>query len=105
MDIKIIMQEFNSFLVNLYKDDLVKTTLFGSWARGEETDSSDIDILVVIKGEIIPGREIDKMVDLITEMNMKYDVLLSVIPVSEKDYDELQLPLFKNIKSEGIIIE
>jgi hypothetical protein len=34
--------------VDLHGDDLVGVVVFGSWARGEVRDSSDVDVLVVL---------------------------------------------------------
>jgi hypothetical protein len=51
------------------------------WARGAATADSDIDLVVVLKGKISPGREIDRMIDCITDLNLKYDTLISVVPV------------------------
>jgi predicted nucleotidyltransferase len=36
--------------------------LYGSWARDEATEDSDIEILVIIEGYIEPGKEIDRMI-------------------------------------------
>jgi predicted nucleotidyltransferase len=76
--------------------------LFGSWARDEATDNSDIDVAVVLEGNIKPGREIDAMIDAITDINLEYGVLLSVYPVSKDDYDNRKSPLLVNLRKEGI---
>lgn len=44
------------------------------------------------------------MIDIITEINLKYDVLISVYPVSEQDYMKNNSPLLINIKKEGITV-
>jgi len=67
----------------IYGKRLKSIILYGSWTRGDATDESDIDVLVVLEGRVIPGEEIDRMIDIITGMNLKYGVLLSVYPVSE----------------------
>jgi hypothetical protein len=42
------------------------------------------------------------MIDVITELNLKYGVLISVYPVSEKDFHQTRSPLLMNIRKEGI---
>ncbi len=42
------------------------------------------------------------MIDIITDINLDYGVLLSVYPVSEKDYVNRNSPLLINIRREGI---
>ena len=100
--IKHILEEFRAEAEELYGDRLRDVILYGSWARGEGTEDSDIDVLVVLKGKIYPGEEIDRMIDLITEINLKYETLLAIYPVSEEDYAIINSPLMKNVRREGI---
>ena len=57
---------------------------------------------VVLEGDVNPCREIDRMIDIITEINLEYNVLISVYPVSEKNYNSLNSPLLLNIRKEGV---
>jgi predicted nucleotidyltransferase len=102
MDIKPIIGEFKKEVKKIYENRLDKVILYGSWARGTATNDSDIDLLVVLKGKISPGREIDRMNDCITDLNLKYDTLISVVPVSSEAYTTLDTPLFLNVRREGI---
>jgi predicted nucleotidyltransferase len=97
-----VLEEFRKRLEKLYGERLKNIVLYGSWARGEATEDSDIDIALVFEGEITPGDEIDRMIDIITEINLKYGVLISVYPVSEEDYLNLKSPLLMNIRREGV---
>ncbi|MBN1115461.1 MAG: nucleotidyltransferase domain-containing protein, partial [Oligoflexia bacterium] len=62
-----IIAELKDSLQKLYGPSLAKVIIFGSWARGTATSESDIDIAVVLKGNIMQGKEIDKMSDIVTE--------------------------------------
>ncbi|MEW6620702.1 MAG: nucleotidyltransferase domain-containing protein [bacterium] len=97
-----IIREFKVKIEKLYGKRLKNLLLYGSWARAEATDDSDIDLAVVFDGEITPGNEIDRMIDIIMEINLKYGVLISVYPVSERDYFALKSPLLMNIRREGV---
>ena len=44
------------------------------------------------------------MIDIITEINLKYGVLLSVYPISENDYFTLNSPLLINVRKEGVLL-
>lgn len=104
MDVTTIVNQFKTGTKTLYGEKLKAIILYGSWARGEATSESDIDLLVVLQGEIIPGREIDRMLDLITDLNLEYAVLLSVLPMSENEYIGVNSPLLLNIRREGVAI-
>lgn len=103
MRIDTITTEFKQNAAKLYGDRLVDVILYGSYARGQATESSDIDIAVVLAGEVSPGKEIDRMIDIITDLNLRHCTLLSVYPVSEKDYNTRKSPLLINLRREGIV--
>lgn len=101
-DIRAVLREVKQRLERLYKDRLVSVILYGSYARGEAADSSDIDLVVVLKGGVRPGREIDYMLDAVTDLNLKYNTLISICPVSENAFETVKSPLILNVRQEGI---
>jgi predicted nucleotidyltransferase len=96
--------DFSRKIKQIYRDRLLQVIHYGSTARGDGGTHSDIDILVVLDGLVQPGREIDRMIDVITDINLETGELLSILPVSGKDYAEQQSPLFINIRREGIAV-
>ena len=102
MKIKEILKEFREQIEDLYSKRLKDVILYGSWARGEATEESDIDMVIILDGKVVPGKEIDRMIDIITEINLKYGVLISVYPVSGEDYSATNSPLLINIRREGV---
>ncbi len=102
MRISDILKEFREELENLYQKRLKSIILYGSWARGDATEDSDIDLLIVLEGKVIPGKEIDRMIDIITEINLKHGVLISIYPVSEEDYSTINSPLLINVRRERV---
>ena len=89
-------------LEGLYGARLRQIVLYGSYARGEQTARSDIDVAVVLADVVKPGREIDRMMDAVHGVNLAFDALVSVYPVSERDYATLRSPLLINIRREGV---
>jgi len=73
----------------LYKR-LNRVVLYGTYARGDATEDSDMDLLIVLEGKVIPGEEIDRMMDIVTEI--KYDVLIPVYPnpISKGEKDAMK---------------
>ena len=102
MNLPIVLTEFKRELRHLYGERLKDVILFGSYARGEARAGSDIDVMVILRGEVMPGREIDRMIDVITDLNLKYGILLSVVPMAEEKYLQRNSPLLLNVRREGI---
>ena len=101
-NIKPIIEEFKTRLRELYGKKLNKIILYGSWARGDAKEHSDIDLAVLLEGEVNQGREIDRMIEIITDLQLRYNTLISVYPVSMKNYRSINSPLLMNVHREGI---
>ncbi len=102
MEIEHILKEFREKAEGLYGRRLKRIILYGSFARGQATQDSDIDLTVVLEGNVIAGEEIDRLIDVIADINLNHCVLLSVYPVSERDYNSVDSPLLLNIREEGV---
>ena len=96
------IRQFKQAVKEIYGSRLKQVVLYGSWARGNASEKSDIDLMVVLSGEVQPGLELDRMIDVITDINLEYDVLISVLPVSEDNFNTLQSPLLLNVRKEGV---
>ncbi len=104
MNTKQILKEFKERLKAVYKDNLKEVILFGSMARNDFTQESDIDVLVVLGNMSNFDEEFSKIFEIELEISRKYDdeVMISALPVTEKDYRSRLTPLYLNIKKEGI---
>ena len=46
-----VLEEFKREIKKLYGKRLRDIILYGSWARGDATEDSDIDVLVILEGK------------------------------------------------------
>lgn len=80
--------------------------LFGSKAKGNDGEFSDVDVLVIIDGDV--GREVEKKVfDIGYDIELEFDVIFGIIVESRNFWDSAlcrETPLRKNIDREGILI-
>jgi len=102
MEIEHILKEFREKAEELYGKRLKSIILYGSYARKQPTVDSDIDLAIVLEGDVAAGKEIDRLIDMITDINLSYGVLISVYPVSEKDYNSINSPSLLNIRKDGV---
>ncbi|MHB9038336.1 MAG: nucleotidyltransferase domain-containing protein [Armatimonadota bacterium] len=100
--LRAILSEVKVRLQELYGDRLVDLILYGSQARGDAVEGSDIDVLVVLKGEVLPCDELDRVSDIIYDLSYRNDVVVSCVHVSEEKYARGEGPLIRNVRREGI---
>ncbi len=103
--IKKIAYEFKRELQKLYGDDLSALVLFGSFARGDFHEESDVDFAVVLNNnELIATDEIFKITPISTSISLKYNKIVSFLPMSLLKFNESKLAIHRYIKTEGLTI-
>lgn len=105
--IKKMLTELAESLQHIYGDKLKTIVLYGSVARGTQTDDSDIDIMVLVDGNNDELHQYDdKLSDVSTDFSLKYLKVLSVVDVSYQEYQDWRTlsPFYKNVSEEGIIL-
>jgi len=103
-NVKIIIEEAKKYLIKIYGKRLKGIILYGSYARGDATNGSDIDLILLLEEMIDPVYEIDNISSEIHQLELKFNKLISIIPFDSNQYEKRRLPLILNAKKEGIII-
>ena len=78
--------------------------LFGSRARGDARSDSDIDVLVITRGEFDYGDLLQRTSAGLAELSLKNDVVISRVFVSREQYDRLHTPFLLNVHREGVAV-
>jgi uncharacterized protein len=100
--IKRLLAEFKNGLVKLYGERLKAVYLFGSYARGDHNDASDVDIMIVLDHYESYWEELVRTSYLASELSLEYGVLISRTIMTEKNWREAELPIIRNVRAEGI---
>jgi len=101
-NIKEILNELKSELKRIYGDNLKHLLLYGSYARERAEPGSDIDVLVVLEKFNNVWEEVKRNSEFISEICLKYGVVISLVPIKAIKYNTLKTPLIINVKREGI---
>ena len=89
------LNEFLRALRERFGDSIEEVILFGSYARGDYDEGSDIDVLII--GEV----DFDELMDVVTEVLLKYGELVSPIVIKPKEFKGRKGSFIKTVMSEG----
>jgi predicted nucleotidyltransferase len=76
--------------------------LYGSYARGEADEGSDVDLLLLLGGEVDQAREVLRAEDVKWPLSLESGYALSLLPVGVEAYRSSEDPFFWNARREGI---
>lgn len=99
------LRELQAGLGKIYPVNTPLALVYGSYARGEEGPESDIDVVLIYPRAVRPGQEIDRVSIILAELNLKYQVLISVLPARRQDYRQGAGAFWQNVREEGVAIE
>ncbi len=103
----LISQQISQSYRTVYGDSIVAIYLYGSYARGNYDDESDIDITAIVRGNRSDlQNKLKRIWDVSADVGLENDVIVSptVIPFDEYEKYKYILPYYMNILKEGIQI-
>jgi predicted nucleotidyltransferase len=98
-----LLQAFANGLRQLVGESIEKIILIGSYARGDQTPESDIDIVILLKASSKNLR--DKIYDYLVDFTLEHDVDISLKLINRATYQEWKEwadPFVKSIETEGV---
>jgi len=102
MDVKTIVGEYREGLTRELGPNLIAIILYGSYARGDAAEGSDVDVLCVMKGPLDYGELIQRTSSLTARISLDHDVTLSRAFMPEQEYSAPTSPFAMNVRREGM---
>lgn len=103
LKLKLISQDVVDAYRAIYKDNLVCVILYGSYARGDFTDESDIDYIGIVDADTkYINMRLDSLWDLTSEIDLNRDAVISAMATSYDNYNTSDSPYIQNVKRDGI---
>lgn len=102
-----IVMSFARKVRKILGKNLKQVILYGSYARGDYTEDSDIDIMVLTT---LTDKEIEQIeteiYDLAFDYLMDYGVDISVVIKNEEQFNYWlgALPFYDNVRKEGMVL-
>ena len=98
-----ILIDLKQHLQKQYGDSIQDVVLFGSQARGDSSEYSDYDILIVLDKDYT-GSDENKILDLCYDIDLKYNILLDIHLLSKREINSKRgkQPIFSNALKSGL---
>lgn len=99
-----LVRRIKNYLIERYGEKVRNVILYGSYARGQFTENSDIDILVLVDDTLNPFEVRENLSDLLLDILLDEEELVSVIVLPESFLENYNYPFMINVKKEGVKI-
>mgnify|MGYP000927238022 CR=1 FL=1 len=96
-----VLEDVKESISKIFGSMLKKIILFGSYARDEADDGSDIDILLLIDED---REKIKQYHNLMVEYSLKHNVLISIMEQEFSQYNKYKefVPFYADVDKEGV---
>ena len=103
-DLRELLERLERELAVIYGERYRGLVLFGSYARGEADEGSDVDLLVLLEGEVRSWQEYLRAEPTVWPMSLESGYVLSLIPVNAEQYRSAWKPFLMNARREGVLL-
>jgi predicted nucleotidyltransferase len=100
--IRKLMKKLKEGLVRIYGDKLKAVYLYGSYARGDYRQGSDVDVMILLSDYKDYWKEWRRSSDYVSDISLEHDVTVSCILIKETQWKQSDKPVLYNIRREGL---
>ena len=100
--VRAIVKDLSDRLHAIYGPRLARMMLYGSQARGDADPQSDVDVLVVLRGEVKPCEEIARTAEDVAAVSLQHNAVVACTFLSEEEFRSRNTPFLLNVRREGI---
>lgn len=102
-DILPLVRRLKARLADAYGERFAGLRLYGSYARGEARADSDVDLLVLLHGEVDRWGEIQRLVDLSYDLEVETGAVFELLPRSVAEFQAADSPFLRSVHREGLV--
>lgn len=106
-NLELVLKNLTARVYALLGDKLDRVVLYGSYARGDNSEDSDVDILVLTRISAAETKKYNRELNKIfSRVGLENDILLSMF-LLDKDaylYWLPAMPFYQNIEKDGVVL-
>lgn len=102
--VRVAIAEAKARLEEIYGSRLARVVLYGSYARGDAHPDSDIDLLLVLRGDVEPYTEIRRTGRLALDLLIDHGADVSIQPYGVRDAEDERRPFVRNVLADGVAL-
>lgn len=103
-DLAELLDRLATELLELYGERYRGLVLYGSYARGEADEGSDVDVLLLLKGEVNTARELLHAAQAKWALALEAGYTVSLLPVNVEAYRVSEQPFLRNACNEDVTL-
>jgi uncharacterized protein len=99
-----LRKEIRARLEGAFRDRLQGVLLYGSEARGEAREESDVDLMVLLDGPVRLGHDLETIVQALYPLQLRIETPIHALPVSAAAFKAGQFGLYRSARREGVFL-
>jgi predicted nucleotidyltransferase len=103
-EIQRLMTDLKIGLSRIYGGRLKAVILFGSYARGDNDASSDVDVMIVLESFQSYWQELVRTAKLASDLSLEYGMTISRTLMTEQQWHHADMPILRNVRAEGVVV-
>jgi predicted nucleotidyltransferase len=104
MDRDELNRELKRRLEEAFGDRLRGAIVYGSEARGEPSEDSDIDVMVLLDGPVCLWDDIGRGVDATYDLTLELGRPIHPDPVDAEEFEKGEFAIYRSVKEEGFLL-
>ena len=96
------LEHLKRALTEIYGQRLQGLYLYGSYARNEADEDSDVDVMIVLDGPVEAGLEVSRVNAVVSDICLENDLLISTFPVSASSLETERGPFLTCVRREAV---
>jgi len=99
-----VFDRMRSMLASAFGERLRGVVVYGSQARGEAAQDSDLDLMVLLDGPVHLGADLETIVGALYPLQLEIERPIHALPVALASFEAGEYAVYRNAKREGLFV-